>query len=187
MRRLRERIAKDERGFTLPEALVAMVMMVTVLFALYSIFDTSLRIFSYGNDKIEAVENARIGLERMEREIRAAYPTDDGALLDEQQPGRITFDNKTGDASSDIEEITYRLNAGENTLLRNGDPVVENVGDVDEDGEALTFTYLTADGVETSNEPDMARVQITLEIAVDGDPPRTQTLTTEVHLRNRSG
>ena len=65
-----------EGGFTLPEVLVATTLMVVVLFALYSIFDMSIRVYSFGNDKVEAVENARLGLERMEREIRAAYPYD---------------------------------------------------------------------------------------------------------------
>ena len=52
---MRWRVAKEESGFTLPEVLVAMVMMLTVMFALYSIFDMSLRVFSFGNDKVEAV------------------------------------------------------------------------------------------------------------------------------------
>jgi prepilin-type N-terminal cleavage/methylation domain-containing protein len=67
---------RGEGGFTLPEVLVATTMIVVVLFALYSIFDMSIRVFSFGNDKVEAVENARLGLEKMEREIRGAYPYD---------------------------------------------------------------------------------------------------------------
>src|SRR5215218_5451234 len=62
------RILRDEGGFTLPELLVTMVMMIVVLFALYSIFDMSIRVFSFGNDKTEAVENARLGMEKMARE-----------------------------------------------------------------------------------------------------------------------
>jgi type II secretory pathway pseudopilin PulG len=73
---------REEGGFTLPEVLVAMTMMILVLFALYSIFDMSIRVFSFGNDKVEAVENARLGLEKMEREIRAAYPYDKPAGQD---------------------------------------------------------------------------------------------------------
>jgi hypothetical protein len=73
---------REEGGFTLPEVLVAMTMMILVLFALYSIFDMSIRVFNFGNDKVEAVENARLGLEKMEREIRAAYPYDKPAGQD---------------------------------------------------------------------------------------------------------
>jgi prepilin-type N-terminal cleavage/methylation domain-containing protein len=69
-------VLREEGGFTLPEVLVATTLMVVVLFALYSIFDMSMRVFSFGSGKTEAVENARLGLERMEREIRVAYPYD---------------------------------------------------------------------------------------------------------------
>ena len=37
-----------------------MLIMIAVMFALYSIFDMSLRVFRFGNDKVEAVENARL-------------------------------------------------------------------------------------------------------------------------------
>jgi len=56
--------------------MVTITIMMIVFLALYSLFDTSVRIFSYGSNKVEAVESARLGLERMEREIRAAYPVD---------------------------------------------------------------------------------------------------------------
>ena len=73
---------REEGGFTLPEVLVAMTLMVVVFFALYAIFDMTIEVFGFGNDKVEAVENARLGLEKMEREIRAAYPYDKGAGKD---------------------------------------------------------------------------------------------------------
>ena len=56
-------------------------MMMVVFSAIYSVFDMSLRVFSFGNNKVEAVESARVGMEKMEREIRrriftnAASPT----------------------------------------------------------------------------------------------------------------
>ena len=84
----------EESGFTLSEVLVAMTMMVTVLFALYAIFDASVRIFRYGNDELEALESARLGLERMEREIRAAYPHDSGTLIDTGGRYEISFRNR---------------------------------------------------------------------------------------------
>ena len=71
---IKARFLKEERGFTLSEMMVTIVIMMVVFFALYSVFDMSVRIFSFGSNKVEAVESARLGLERMEREIRAAYP-----------------------------------------------------------------------------------------------------------------
>jgi hypothetical protein len=51
-------------------------MMTVVMFALYNVFDMSLRLFSFGNNKVEAVQSGREGLEKMEREIRGAYRFD---------------------------------------------------------------------------------------------------------------
>jgi type II secretory pathway component PulJ len=78
---------KEETGFTLVEVLVSATMMFGVLFALYAIFDVSVRAFGYGGDRLEAVGNARLALGRMEREIRAAYPYD----LTSDPPGDTYF------------------------------------------------------------------------------------------------
>lgn len=127
-------LLRDERGFTLVEMLVTMMIMVLVLFALYSIFDMSIRVFSYGNDKVEAVENARLGLERMEREVRAAYPVDriagqehvffaPGFSATPARPGAqtITFGNDLSSPGippnrrvDPGEEITYELRETQN-------------------------------------------------------------------------
>ena len=198
MKNLRGRLLREEHGFTLVEMLVTMVMMVTVLFALYSIFDMGIRVFSFGNDKTEAAENARIGLGKMEREIRAAYPQGDGSLLSVWEPHRISFQNRTG--SGPPQPITYSLSGGcsppangSRTLLRNttanpncssgGDPVVEYA-----DGtNGLTFTYLKSVSPDTpaSIETEVKIVRITLKIKKPGLQAGTQTLTTNVYLRNR--
>lgn len=73
---------REEGGFTLAEVMVAMTMMVVVLFALHAIFDATLRVFDLGGDRLEAIESARIGLEKMQREIRGAYPYDAAAGRD---------------------------------------------------------------------------------------------------------
>lgn len=204
---MRRRILHDERGFTLTEVLVTMMIMITVMFALYSIFDMSLRVFSFGNDKVEAVENARLGMERMEREIRAAYPVDKipdpslehlffapGNPTVPVVPGTntITFGNDLShgadppnrrildpatNAAEPGEEITYTVSGS--TLTRNGQPVVENVAP-----GGLAFTYLRSN-LQSPTEvdgTDVGVVRISLEINVDG---RIQTLTTDVDLKNR--
>ena len=114
---MRERL-RDASGFTLPEMMVTIMVMIVVLFALYNIFDMSLRVFSFGNNKVEAVENARLGLERIEREVRAAYPYDKGASSPDTHlfatplsDRRITFGNDSASGNRTIdpatEEITY--------------------------------------------------------------------------------
>jgi Tfp pilus assembly protein PilX len=193
--RLRERLAREESGFTLIEALVTMMMMILVLFALYSIFDMSLRVFSFGNDKTEAVENARVGLERMEREIRAAYPYNKAAgnttILADGTASEVTFGNdldgnrkiECPNANNECEIVTYRRGISDpNTVQReNGgqtQPVVNYVN-------GLSFEYLDAAGNPTAYS-SAQRVRIKLDVSVQRGPQAgTQTLTTDVALRNR--
>jgi type II secretory pathway component PulJ len=210
-----QRLLREEGGFTLSEMMVTTMLMLTVMFALYSIFDMSIRVFAFGNDKVEAVENARLGLDKMARELRAAYPADPvkgntnlfwnagapATALAAPPPatGPITFgndrdgnrriyDSTTGTLDSG-EQITYGLSGS--TLQRNGDPVAENVRDVDGDGQALTFTYLNENGDTVTGAASAIRtVRIKLEVKVNrgvGRNDATQTLQTDVTLRNRSG
>ena len=181
---------REEGGFTLPEMLVTIMIMITVLFALYNIFDMSIRVFSFGNDKVEAVENARLGLEKMERELRFAYPYNKAGgnttLFPSFSSNSITFGNdldgnRAIDAAS--EQITYSLSAGSPpALLRNGQPTAEFAK-----VNGLTFRYYDKSGAETATESQIARVRISLDIEIDRGSfgKRTQTLTTDVALRNR--
>jgi type II secretory pathway pseudopilin PulG len=95
----RERFLKEEGGFTLVEMMITTMMMIVVLLALYSIFDMSLRVFSVGNNKVEAVASARVGLEKMEREIRAAYPVNASAS------NLSLFFNANGSASNPPQQM----------------------------------------------------------------------------------
>ncbi len=186
-----------------------MLIMIAVMFALYSIFDMSLRVFRFGNDKVEAVENARLGVEKMEREIRAAYPVNKipdpplehlffapGNPTVPVVPGTntITFGNDLPqganppnrrildpftNAAEPGEEITYAVSGS--TLTRNGQPVVESVAT---DGLAFAYFRSNLQPAIAADGTDIGVVRISLEVNVDG---RTQTLTTDVDLKNRGG
>ena len=199
---MRRRLARQE-GFTLPEALVAMVMRAAVLLALYAVFDASVRIFGAARANAEAAQEARIGLARMEREIRAAYPRDeaggDATLLTNIGAERLDFGNdlngnrRTVDPATGFAEpgegISYTLGAG-GAPLRNGRLLVGSAGDVDGDGRALTFEYSDANGnpVVTGDEADIHLVRIELEVSAE-TAARGETvervLRTTVALRNR--
>jgi len=159
----------DERGFSLTEVLVTMIIMVIVLFSLYSLFDMTLRVFSVGNDKTEAAENARLGLEKMKREIRAAFPynkanastTDDYLFWNSTPPtagaipssDSITFGNDLdGDykveTDTSTEQISYTYDSSSKTLRRTvgtgtAQPVVEFVKEVDTESPIDDNTPLT--------------------------------------------
>ncbi|MGH3144295.1 MAG: PulJ/GspJ family protein [Rubrobacter sp.] len=173
----------DERGFTLTEVLVSMTMMAAVLFSLYSVFDTTVRVFELARGELEATENARLGMGRMEREIRAAYPYEGDVLLDTWEPTRITFQNRpTGDPP---EEITYSLSGGSSFYLRrNGQRVAGPLAGA----EGLLFAYCksaTDCSSPAGSEGEISLVRVTLSVRTPGDPGAPQTLTTDVDLRNR--
>lgn len=182
-----------------------MMMMILVMFALYSIFDMSIRVFSFGNDKVEATENARIGLSKMEREIRAAYPNNKAAATPDEtlffsptDSNQITFGldlngNRLVDHTS--EEVTYRLNNGSGscpslpTAITDGVCTLQRI----ENGVASPMVeYVVPDGLDfayqdkfglTAPYTSAKIVNIKLTVNKDG---RTQELQTDVSLRNRN-
>ncbi len=195
-------LPKDESGFTLPEVLVSMAMMGTVLFALYAVFDASVRVFGAGRDRVEAVQEARLGLARMERELRAAYPPDkvngNVALLADFGEEHIVFYNdlngnrRTVDPPTGLpeagERISYRI-SGSGKPLRNGNRLIWSAEDIDGDGRALTFGYSDQNGdpVVSGEGADVALVKVRLEVSVGpatGEPVE-RSLGTSVALRNR--
>ena len=213
---MKGRFLREERGFTLMEMMITTIIWIVVLMALYSVFDMSITAFRVGNNEVEAVEEARMGLERMEREIRQAYAFDranDNTVLFEPwnatNATQITFgndldgDRKSGSTAGECpninacELISYSVDAGTGTLMRTSggfppQPMVENVEDIDGDGEALSFTYFQSDGTTevvpgVGLEEDIGAVRIELEVRVEGGNVQdsTQTLTTDVALRNR--
>src|SRR5215204_3745167 len=121
--------------------MVTMLIMIIVLFALYSIFDMSIKTYSFGNSKAEAMENARLGMEKMEREIRQAYAFDkangNNQLFQIWTPTQIEFGNdldgnmKSGSTAGecpningDCELISYSFDSGTESIMRTsgGDP-----------------------------------------------------------------
>ena len=179
----RQLLAREEDGFTLPEVLVAMTMTVAVLFALYAIFDASVRVWDAGGAEIEAVENARLGLERMEREIRAAHPRDGGVLLESGDADSVVFYNKPDTGAP--ARITYAPSAGSpKFLLRNGVRVAGPLAG--SDGLRLSYcTTTTACSPTIAAEDRVRLVRVTLDVRVRGVTDATRTLSTGVYLRNR--
>ncbi len=79
---MRWRLLRDERGFTLAEMTVTMMVMIIVMFGLYSIFDMSMRVYGVGNDKVEATQNARMGLDKISREATRRLPREQSRRQD---------------------------------------------------------------------------------------------------------
>jgi type II secretory pathway component PulJ len=199
---------RGEAGFTLIEVLVAATMMFAVLFALYTVFDVSVRAFGYGGDRVQAVGDARLALGRMEREIRAAYPYDPTAdppkehlLLDPLDPTkpavpaatRIAFGNETGgDRKIGATEVVGYYLSGHDLKRSKGGSVQTLVDSVATDG--LRFTpcrsaYDCPPAVAVTDEAQirLVRIELAIEVEVRGEDPARQKLATDVYLRNREG
>ncbi len=208
---MRARLLRDESGFTLAEVSVTITIMIIVLFALHSMFEMSLKVYSYGHNKVEATEISRVALEKMEREIRQASAYNqpsDLHLFDQRTANEIRFGNDLNgsgaiecpNSSGRCEKIGYRLNngtlgrdstsTGATNTLANLRPVAENV-------QSLTFTYynksgaVVAPGGTEATDPTATtyvdRVQVGLVVSVDQGigKPGTQTITSIIDLRNR--
>jgi len=197
-----------EEGFTLVEVLVAASMMFAVLFALYAVFDVSVRAFGYGGDRVEAVGNARLAMDRMEREIRAAYPYDQTTeppsrylFLDPLNPTepavptatRVAFGNETtGDRKiGSSEVIGYYLSAHD--LKRSKGGSVQTLLDsVATDGLRFTPCRSAEDcpptvAITDEAEIRLLRIELTVEVERRGEDPARQRLATDIYLRNRGG
>jgi type II secretory pathway component PulJ len=198
---------KVETGFTLVEVLVCAMMMFGVLFALYAIFDVSVRAFGYGGDRLEAVGIARLALGRMEREIRAAYPYDLTSdpprrylFLDPTDPTRpavpsatrIAFGNETGgDHSIDGSEVIGYYLSGHDLKRSKGSSAQTLVDSVPTDGLRFTLCRSPDDcppALAITNEAEigLVRIELTVEVRRRGQDPARQTLATDVYLRNRA-
>jgi prepilin-type N-terminal cleavage/methylation domain-containing protein len=169
---VKERFLREERGFSLPEMITTIFIMGVVFLALHSIFTMSLRVYSFGNNKVEAVESARLGLEKMEREIRQAYAFDRGndnpvlLLFETWDPAAIRFGNELDGNmviecpnADQCEKIGYQVyenpagsgnyalgrdnsSTGTTNTEANLQPVAEYVDYVDEANTGLSFEYL---------------------------------------------
>ena len=177
----KERFLREERGFSLTEMMVTILIMIVVFFALHSIFDMSVKVFSYGNSTTEAMENARVGLEKMEREIRQA--DGDALILETRTPTEIRFGNDLDgnrviqcpntETPAQCEKIGYEVyeippagsgnyalgrdNSSTGTIntVANLQPVAEHVDYVAAANTGLTFVYSGKDcGDEVPDDPD---------------------------------
>lgn len=195
-----------QAGFTLVEVLVAASMMFAVLFALYAVFDVSVRAFGYGGDRVEAVANARLVMDRMTREIRVAYPYDPTAdpprrhlflnPLDPTEPAvptatRLAFGNETtGDRKIGASEVIGYYSSGQDLKRSKGGSVQTLLDTVATNGLRLTPCRTAEDcppAVALTDEAAvrLLRIELTVEVQRRGEDPARQRLATDVYLRNR--
>jgi len=204
----RRRSWTETAGFTLVEVLVSAMMLFAVLFALYAIFDVSVRTFGYGRDRLESIENARLALGKMEREIRAAYPYDLTSSppkrhlfsnpSDPTKPAvptatRVAFGNETGgDRGIGTTEVIGYYLSGHDLKRSKGGSVQTLVDSVPADGLRFTPCRTANDcppalAITDESEIRLLRIELAVEVRRRAQDTTRQTLATDVYLRNREG
>lgn len=197
--------SKKQQGFTLIELLIALATGSIVLMGLSNLYISQSNLYMLRQQVSDMQQNARIGMDKMIRDIRmTGYdPTGNagaGVSLGEPTKIQVTFDlNEDGDVKDENEDITYSLNPsggdGHLTLDRSVapgkmKPIADNI-------ESLAFSYTLADGSTTDNPSDadlsqIRQVKIVLTsqtVWPDSDYPdnggyRTYTLQSLINLRN---
>ncbi len=189
----------NEQGFSLLETLVTVSIFLVVLFAVYTVFESSQSVYAKGEGKVDVQQSARAAMDQIAILVRhAGYfpenftPIPPAILL--ANPIRIATNNALaiyGDAD-DTGSSKFFLFCLEGTRVRwvsspaavpacNGGMVLaQNVTNPN------IFTYFDASNNPTADPAAVRRVVVTLTATEDvpGQQPQTYTLTSSVRLRN---
>ncbi len=188
----------NEKGFTLVELLVSMVIAAIVMTSVYSVYSAQQRSYVVQEEVAAMHQNLRAAMYFMEREIRMAGcdPTGAaGAGIENAESTWIQFTedfrgqaaNSPPDGAVNLaqeERIRYYLAGGD--LVRDVNPgVVEDKSDmvIAENIASLTFDYLDSSGATTAVLDNIRFVRITL-VARNDDNTKTDTLQTRIFARN---
>ena len=125
---------RSQRGFTLPELMVALAVTGLVCAGIFVIQQQGQQAYVMGSNRIETQQTARVALEEMIRELRSAQSVT--ALTSATD---LTFVNESG--------VTIRYQTSGTTLNRiEGGVTTPLIGGV----QALTMTYYSVFNVQTN-------------------------------------
>jgi type IV pilus assembly protein PilW len=172
-----KRFSGNETGFTLIELLAVIFVSSIIMAAIYSLFISQHVAFSAQEQMSEMMQNLRVSMDQMSREIRLAgyknsTSTFNGIATAQPTTIRILADlNQDGDTVDDDEDITYSYDANTKQIWRNspGLPIADHITN-------LTFLYTLADGTTTSNPATLANIRkVTISITAETAKPNQRT------------
>lgn len=167
---------KNQKGFSLIEMMVVVVILGLIVLGLVTFFTGGAKSWVAGQSQLTAQRNARQAMDRMVREIREGNEVKDGSdiFIKVAIP-----EFKTDTSTITAYEVTYILS--DTTIKRGTTPLIDNVLISGED----LFKYYNSIGTEvTSPDSDVSKVHINLKVDVDKDGKPDVTLNTDVNLRN---
>jgi len=194
--------SSPERGFTLIEFMVALVIAAILIAAIYQIYQSTQSSYLAQSEMTGLQQNARIGIDEMIREMRlAGYQS----YCDPVTANATMFEFEADtDLSGHPERIIYRLDAVNKQLLRasSGD-LNANIGCTSYDTTAtasnlyksvasnvtsLNFAYYDTKDGPTTDPSAVRRITINLTVSAtkpdQGSATRSVQITSDVKLRN---
>lgn len=160
------KIYTDNRGFTLIELMVAMVISIFVMAAIYTLFRSSSEIFTSQEQLVEVHQNIRAVLNIMTRNIRMAgfnpnrNATNATIIYANATSLRIAYDGENLTVDDDVE---FNYSSTDNSMKYKSYGTNGNDSGNQrfaEDISSLVFTYTLSDGSTTSSpsKPSMIRM-----------------------------
>ena len=118
-------IVRDQRGFSLAELLIVTAVLGLVMAAVIAIQQKGQQAYTYGANRIEAQQNARVALDLMTRELRSAQ-----SMVTLGSASNLTFTDQNST------QVQYQL-TGTNLNRISGGTTTTIIGGV----QSLTMTY----------------------------------------------
>jgi prepilin-type N-terminal cleavage/methylation domain-containing protein len=106
----------DERGFSLPELLVAMVIGMVVLLAAFMVLDRSFTASGQIADRTEALQRGRIAMNLITRQLRSQVCVGATAPIVSGTPTSVSFYADLSDGTTPIKQRTLTFNPATDTI-----------------------------------------------------------------------
>lgn len=182
-------------GFTLIELLIAIFISAIVASAIYSVYITFYKQTAAQDLIVEAQQNARVGINLMERElINAGYNAGTTNVITVATSTSVQFlYSEPNDPGASRIKVTYNYDSVNKTLLRTeDDTTLGTLGAANiviPDVTGVEFAYYDANGLTTAVLNDIRYVNIKLTTETKDIPPGAaakKQFALETHLRLRS-
>ena len=158
---------REERGFTLIEMILVIILLAIIGAALSAAFLPGMQTYRAVDLRKEAIQNARTGMQRVLKDTREAQSF--LACSPCNPTNTLTFTNVLNSV------ITFSwAGAAQNPLTRNGSLLASNVDD-------FTVTFYNQAGGVPADETVIWRVQVDLEVRLDD---QIVNLRSEIFPRN---
>ena len=163
---------KNQKGFSLIEMMVVVVILGLIVLGLVTFFTGGAKSWVAGQSQLKAQREARQAIDRMVREIREGKNIINDLADISDADSIVVFIPDLG--SKPAYKATYDLSG--TIVQRNSNPLIDNV-------QSLVFTYFDNSGNLVAPE-NASKVHIDLKVDVDKDSKPDVTLNTDVNLRN---